>query len=297
MIKKLLIIITVLLSAVSIKAQEVIEISPLFEYPVAPQELSTIQEKCDYLLKNFWNNFNFKKKEPLDQHALNEAFHVYSTSFRYGSAKEVETSVDKLLKSLQGNPMLLLQFTKAAEENLYGPRADFWSDMLYLKFVDALEKNKKISAPRKARFLKQAAPLRTSATGNTAPSFWFEDAERASKQYFPMSTPTLLIFGNPDDTDWRLNRLRLDSNYRLADALNKGKVNILYIIPFDLSNWQDAVSNYNKRWTLGISENVGEVYDTRLNPSIFLIGTDGKIIKKNMHPDDAAEELLQLLNQ
>ncbi|MCH5231812.1 MAG: DUF5106 domain-containing protein [Muribaculaceae bacterium] len=296
--KKLILIFFIVIgSFVGLRAQrQVIQIAPLFEYPVAPEELESIQDKCNYLVKNFWNNFNFKGKQPVDQYALNEAFLVYVTTFQFASAKEVDSSVDKMIKNLNGNPGLLTQFVKAAEENLYGPRAEFWADGLYLKFVDALLKNKKIPESRKTRYAKQVAAIKESSVGKAAPSFWFQDRARASKQYFPMSTPTILIFGNPDNTDWRLARLKMDSNFNLSDALQKGKINILYIIPQESENWQSEVSNYNKYWTLGQSDDVKKHYDIRIDPAIYIIGSDGKIAEKNILPENAVTKILEMVN-
>lgn len=291
-----LILIFIICFFIKVQAQGIIEISPLFEYPVAPENIESLEEKCNYLVKNFWNEFNFKKKEPIDQYALNEAFGVYVTPMRYASKKESEQSVDKLISKISGNQTLLLQFTKAAEENLYGPRADFWSDELYLKFLDALIKNKKISDSRKEKYIHQAYSLRESQKGNMAPSFEFIDKEGNKKNYFPMSTPTMLIFGNPDDTDWRLSRLKMDSNFNLSDALAKGKVNILYIVTAPIENWYSNISNYNSRWTLGSASDQNFIYDTRLNPSIYIIGADGKIINKFMAPEVAVNSILELVN-
>lgn len=294
--KVLFIYISLFLSLGAVKAQNVIQVQPLFEYPVAPESMESLEDRCNYLVKVFWDNFNFKTKEAVDQYALNGAFQVYVTAFQFASAKEVEQSVDKLIKNLSGSPILLMQFGKAAEENLYGPRAEFWSDELYLKFAEAIIKNKKISDKRKTKYLTQESALSKSAIGNVAPSFWFEDKERASKQYFPMSTPTLLIFGNPDDTDWRLARLKMDTNFKFTKALDKGKINVLYIIPYDVDNWQQLVSNYNNHWTVGQSIDVPGKYDTRLNPSIFIVGADGKIAQKNLQAEEAMVAILELVN-
>lgn len=289
------------ISTVEIKSQ-VIEIQPLFEYPIPPEEMESLEERCNYLVKNFWNDFDFKKKQPIDQYALNEAFKVYCTAFQFASVKEIDQSVDKLISKISSDPVYLLQFTKAAEFNLYSPNADFWIDSIYLKFLDALVKNKKISENRKEKYIAQAKALRESATGNTAPTFSFTDLNGESKNYFPMSTPTLLIFGDPENTDWRLERLRMDSNFKLGEAIDKGKINILYIaIPASGSaplneDWKNAVSNYNKKWTIGTSDEAQKVYDTRLNPSIFLVGSDGKILYKNISAPQAVSLILELIN-
>lgn len=277
-------------------SQTVVEIPPLFEYPIAPENIESLDAKCDYIVKNFWNNFNFKSKQAVDQYALNEAFQVYTTAFQFASFKEVDSSIDKLLKNLSGNKILFLQFMKAAEENLYGPRAQYWSDPLYLKFLNSLIKDKKIPQNRKEKYIRQQKALTASKVGNEAPEFWFEDRERASKRYFPMSTPTLLVFGNPDNTDWRLERIRWDSNLSLSEAIDKGKVNILFIVPGNIPNWQNNVENYNKKWTVGQSENIAEIYDVRMNPAIYLIGPDGKILEKNIRVSDAVNLLLDQAN-
>lgn len=295
--KKIIQIIFLLISGLSLaQAQQIIEIKPLFEYPVAPEEMESLEDKCNYLVKNFWNDFDFKSKTSVDQYALNEAFQVYVTTFQFANVKEVDQSVDKLIKNISSSPILLLQFGKAAEEALYGPRADFWSDALYLKFVDAIIKNKKISNDRKAKYIKQASVLRESAIGKQAPMFWFQDRGRASKQYFPMSTPTMLIFGNPDDTDWRLERLKMDSNFKLTEALQKGKINILYILPEEPDNWAKMISNYNSLWTLGQSNDVNDHYDLRINPAIYIVGSDGKIVSKLLDSEEAVSTILELVN-
>lgn len=287
-----------LIVAVSLRvnAQTMIEVKPLFEYPVAPEEIKELDEKCNYLVKNFWNDFDFKSKNPVDQYALNDAFHVYSSAFRFASIKDVDQSVNNLIKNISSNPLLMQQFTKAAEENLYGPRADFWLDEVYLKFLDAYIKNKKIDKNKKNRYIRQAETLRKSAIGETAPVFWFEDRERASKRYFPMSTPTIIIFGDPDNTDWRLSRLRMESNYKLSDALEKGKINILFIVTKEDENWKNIVNNYNPRWTTGYSEDAAKSYDIRNAMSIFLVGGDGKILKKNLPVEEIVNNALEIIN-
>lgn len=296
--KKLIFILTCLFATCisNANAQRVIEIQPLFEYPVAPEELESLDKKCDYLVKNFWNNFDFKNKQSVDQYALNEAFGVFVTPMRYASVKEVDQAIDKLIGKISGNPLLLLQFTKAAEEKLYGPRADFWSDAIYLKFLDAVLKNKKIAENRKKKYSAQAEALHKSALGNSAPSFEFTDINGEKKTYYPMSTPTLLIFGDPDDTDWRLARLKMDSNFQLGEALDKGKVNILYIVPSVSENWKQSLSNYDNHWTIGESSNLSEIYDTRLNPSIYVVSSDGKILDKFISPEQAVANVLELVN-
>lgn len=279
-----------------IRSQEIIEIEPLFEYPVAPDELPTLSEKSDYLVAHFWDGFDFKNKEAVNQMALNDAFRVYTSPLRYANLNVANQGVDKLIEKISGNPTLLLQFTKAAEEALYGPRADFWIDEIYLKFLDAIIKNKKVPENRKNRLQQQARVLRASKVGSTAPSFSFENKKGEESKYFPMTTPTVIIFSDPENTDWRLLRLRLETNMLLSQAVDKGKINILFIIPTETDNWQESVSNYSDKWVLGKGKDILNSIDLRAMPSAYVIGSDGNLLMKNVSVESAVNVALSLLD-
>ena len=280
-----------------INAQEKIVLEPLFEYPVAPEELESMSERCDYLVTHFWDNFDLKQKNAVDQNALNHAFNVYITSLSYSNAKNSLPEVEKLLKQLSKNHVLLTQFVKAAEENLYGVRADYWNDDLYLKFLDVFFKNKDIPEQRKTKYRKQYDIINTSKLGGKMPQFIFTDKNNKEGKYFPMSTPTLLIFGDPSDPDWRFSRLKMETNIPLSQALDRGKVNILYIVSTPLPEWTNETKNYPEKWTIGKNDEIGNIVDIRLNPSVYLVGSDSNIILKNSELEMAITRLLDLVNE
>lgn len=274
-------------------AQNIIEIDPLFEYPVAPEELPTMYEKSNYIVEHFWDNFDLKTKRAVDQNALNHAFKVYSTALRFADRDKSLAANQKLLNNISKNPTLLLQFVKAAEENIYGPRAEVWMDEVYTQFLKAITSNKNISKSRKERYASQLSALSNTAEGMLAPKFSFENRNGNTSNYFPMSTPTLIIFGDPWNTDWRMARLKMESNLPLIQALDKGKINILYILPEEKDGWKSTVENYSSKWTVGAGDKLNAIYDMRVSPSIYVIGNDGKILKKNISLPDALDLLIQ----
>lgn len=290
---KILLSLCLFLTGFCIKAQQVIEIQPLFEYPVAPEELTTLTDKSEYVVTHFWEPLDTKNQQAVVQMALDHAFEVFSSAVKWSKPDVANQAVDKLLSRVSGNPTLLYQLTKSAERYFYSPNADFWPDDLYLKFIDATLKNKKISDRNKEKYRKQAQTLRNTKVDNTAPKFDFEEADGKISSYFPMSTPTLLIFGDPEDTDWRMARLRLETNTALSQALDKGKINILYIVDKTEGDWKNTVSNYPSNWKVGKGIDLDSIYDIRLNPTIYLIGSDGKIKDKYMLLETAVTQVLE----
>lgn len=296
-----------IMTATSVSAQEespttqevdygVTYVDPLFEYPVAPEELSDFNAKCDWLATNFWNPLNLKSKEAVDQVKLNHAFNVYATTAQYASKDKVNAALDKLLKGMQKNPTLLFQFTKAAEESLYGPRAEVWIDELYVKILKSALGNKKFPKNRRPRYEEQLKQLENTLIGGTPATFEFKRANGDEARYFPMSTPTIIIFGDPGCDDCRMSRLRMESNVAFSKAVSDGKLNVLYIIPDAEPGWEKEIADYPKAWATGASDTVSGIYDLREIPDIYLIGADGKIIAKHIGTLQAMRMALDLLN-
>lgn len=277
--------------------QNIIEIDPLFEYPMAPEEIEGLSAKSNYLVDHFWDPMDFKAKTSVDQNALNDAMNVYTAPLRWADKSKADAAVDRLLEKVSKNPTLLVQFTKAAEETMYSPRAEVWIDGLYLKFLNAFLKNKKMSEARKKYYSAQLTRLTNTLVGNKAPTFTFTGRNNKAETYMPMSTPTMIIFGNPNNPDWRLARLKLETNVQLTKAVDQGKLNILYLIPYEDSSWENAVSNYPAKWTTGMAPNAGNELDLRVSPSIYVIGSDGKIIAKNITLDNALRALFEQIDK
>lgn len=271
-------------------------VEPLFEYPIAPEELSDFSAKCDWLAENFWNPLDVKNQNAVDQVKLNHAFQVYATTAQYAAKDKVNAALDKLLKNIQKNPTLLVQFTKAAEETIYGPRAEVWIDELYVKILKSALASKKFPKTRRARYESQLKQLENTLVGGIPAMFEFKRANGDDARYFPMSTPTIIIFGDPGCEDCRMACLRLETNVAFNKAVNDGKLNVLYIIPDADEGWEKEVTGYPKTWAVGASDTVAEIYDLRDTPDIYLIDADGKIIAKHIGVMTAIQKSLELIN-
>lgn len=272
----------------------VLYLEPLFEYPIAPEEITEFREKCNWLAENFWNPLDIKAKDAVDQARLNHAFKVYASTVQYADKDRVTAAVDRLMKALQKNPMMLYQFIKAAEENIYGPRAEFWIDELYARMLRAALDNKKFPKTKRPRYELQLKQLENTKVGDEPAKFDFIRANGDVAQYFPMSTPTVIIFGDPDCDQCSLGKLRMQANVAFSKAVTDGKINVLFIIPDPEDGWQAKVADFPKSWTVGASGSVSDIYDLRDVPEVYVIGSDGKLINKHIGIVDAMNITLSL---
>lgn len=292
----LLLLAAMMIPALDVPAQaddEVIVIQPLFEYPSAPDSVTALSARSNYLMSHFWDQMDFKSKKAVNQMALNDAFNVYITAMRFADEADAEKSLADLHKRLEKNPVLQLQFTLAAEETLYGPRAEVFNDHVYLQFIDNLMKNKKVSKERKARFRHQGKILHNTLIGSMPPTFDYETPTGTTSTFYPNGVITLIEFGDPDCDECRLSKLKLETDVSFNDLLDRGKVNVLFIIPDPSTGWQTEVAGYSPKWHVGASDKVADLYDLRSTPSIYVIDGEGKVLAKNISVAGAIEYVKQ----
>lgn len=261
---------------------EQIVIEPLFEYPTAPEEMEGLEPRSNWLVEHFWDSMNFKDKTSVDQNALNHAFAVYVTPMRFASEAASEASVTKLLADIAKNPVLSIQFAKAAEEALYGPRAEVWNDPLFIRFLDNVIKNKGIKKDRKVRYQRIRSRLSNTLRGTVPPEFDYTTPDGKLSHYRPDGVITIIEFGDPSCDECRMAKLKMDTNVTLSNLVDKGKVNILFVMPDPDEGWQSLLKDYPAKWHVGASETVSDIYDIRQAPTLYVIDREGKVAAKNV---------------
>lgn len=264
-------------------------IPPLFDYPTAPEEIEGLQAKSDWLMDHFWDGMDFKNKTTVDQNALNDAFRTYVTPLRFADNLKAEASVKKLLTDISKNGALSWQFAKAAEEALYGPRAEVWNDDIFLLFIDNVLKNKNIKKDRKQRYERLGKILRNSKRGSIPPEFDYITIDGKTAHYHPNGIITVLFFGDPSDSESRYTALRLSTEVRFSKLVELGKINVLYVISSDVNDWQKELDNLPANWHAGKSGTVIDQYDLRITPALYVIDREGKVAAKNINVDSAMQ--------
>lgn len=270
-------------------------LEPLFEYPVAPDELVDLEARSNYIISNFWRQFDFDKKF-VGQSQLNHAFGVFVSAMPWANKKVVVDAVDHLLDKLKKKPGLMYQFTVAAEENLYGPRADYWIDDVYLKFLKAIVKQKKIPAAGERKYANQYAALSNTIKGNPMPEVMV-NSENGMSRIIP-SGITIIQFGNMNNADSRQEKLLLELDSDIKACLASGKLDLWYVevpsVPEGM-DYSELESEIDNNWHCGVSsKDLASKIDIRRIPSFYLIDGDNRIILKNVRAADIKSALREL---
>lgn len=278
----------------------VLTLPPLFEYPVAPEDLSW-EARSNWLVEHFWDNFDHKQKS-VGQHQLIHAFKTYVVPMHFADRDVTLKSVKSLISKIKNNPTLLLQFTQAAEHTIYSPEtADIYIDEVYVDMVKAMLANKKIPKIRKARYNAQLKALENCLEGNAMPEFAYTDKDGGETKFKHAGVPTIIEFGDYDCSDCRMTRLRLETDIKLQQLVEEGKARIMFISPDvdqeDAENWKTGIKDLPSTWTAGRAEGLEDNIDLRHTPCLYLIDASGKIISKNATTDKARSYIKTAVTQ
>lgn len=283
--RQIILTIAVAFSAIlSLNAQDT-----YFQYPQAPDNLATLQERTTYLVAHFWDRCNIESALS-SRDKFKKAFTDYVSFMPYANADTIHSSISSLIKSVKKSPENMLILGQIAEETLYGDSAAIWSDELYLPFAQAVVDTKKIPETYKARFRHHANILSKSQLGMVIPSFKsFDRYGKRTSVTDTISTPlTLLMVNDPECEDCLFVKTRLSANIKANQLISERKLTIVSIYPDNAdSYWKDAAKNYPDNWIAIAAPEVDSCLDLRMTPSIYILDKDRRIIAKNIDIDSA----------
>lgn len=257
-----------------------------FEYPQAPESLTTLSERANFVVEHFWDRCNLKSAFS-SRDKMAKAFRDYVTYMQFATKDTTITSINKLIKEVQKKPKNMLTLAQIAEETLYGDSALFWSDELYLQFTNAVIKTKKISKADKARYEHHTKILTNSLTNSTLPNFEYETPNGEKQQFDSIKAPAIILFFNDIDcTDCQLAKVRLATDINLNKLIDLGVIKIVSIYPGEANEeWKMEASNYPKNWIVGACNDIYDMFDMRVIPTIYQLDDNHKIIAKNLNVD------------
>lgn len=276
--KLLLMVAVALLWHAGVMAQE-----PLFKYPVAPDTCSTLESRCDYIVTNFWENYDLTK--PIkDEERFAKAFEDYVDFFKYANRTIVLSAIRSLMFKAQSNASNFAKIGALAERALYGENAVYWSDEAYLPFAEAMAGSKQMKKDIRNHYSAQVEKIKRNELGATMPQIEWTDAGGNRRKLAEVKATGLVIVLLTDGgMDSDMARLRLSTDVVINDMISQGEVAIVDITMGKADGaWMNKAKTYPENWLVGASSDLNKTLDVRFVPSAYIVDPQGKILNKNV---------------
>lgn len=262
-----------------------------FSLPTIPSNLIAPEQRGEYLVLHYWDNFPFADTTLINNAEVTEqAFVDYINLFPHTSIETVATSISSMLdKATDGNKAMYDNFVDLYDKYLYDPNSPFRQEDFYIPVLRSIINSDKIEEIEKVRPRYRLELAMKNRLGNIAADFTFVQRNgRKMKLSDVRSEYTILFFNNPDCHDCA--RVK-----ELLSQYSNPKVKIVAIYPDEeVELWKKA--DYPKCWINGHNTTIRteNSYDLKAIPTLYLLNRDKRVVLKDAPVEIIMEKLSKL---
>ena len=254
----------------------------LFPYPVPPEEMTTLNERCDYLVSHFWERCDLKAAQSTKER-LHNCFGDWVSFMPYAHADTVHSTINRILNNNRKKGQIILALARMAEAWTYSDTTSIFSEEIYYPFAKAAAECKKIDKVDRMRYAMHAQIIENSKLGGTMKYLEYEKPDGSNGSIADVRTQMIVVlFSNDDCDECALARVRLSANLDANALIKAGLLTVMYIEttgPTD--SWKAAASSYPENWVIGAMSDADEYFRLDRYPTIYLVDSRHKILAKD----------------
>lgn len=272
---------------ITVSADESASLGRFFPYPTVPDRITSLHERCNYLITHFWDRCNFKNafsSYPL----MNATVGDFLSFMPYATADTAHIAITELISKVKKNPKHTLALATMAKGYLMSDTAEYVSEELYLPFAQAVADNKKIPAADREPFAREARIIANSQIGARINDMTLVHPDGTTSLLSAHGAPMILLFFTSDsDSGSAMARLRLSADYALNKMIAEQRLHIVNIhTGNDIDKWQTWAAGAPENWVTARCDEANELYDLRVLPEIVYLNRKFKVLGKNLSVDD-----------
>lgn len=233
-----------------------------FPYPSVPAELTTPQERADFLVRHYWDNINFQDTTLIHKGNMMEQGFVNFIDLLPRLGKLEQIGIQHFVNQSFGkNETYDKYLRELAERYLYTASSPMRNDTLYCHLLTAINLLSCTSEAEREQNLFLITGLNKNKVGDRATDFAYSDSQGNSHLISDISTPyTLLYMYNPDCETCHEVEKELNLESSLKDT------SLITIVKVDAMARRDLWRNYY----------------FRSFPTLYLLDKDQKVVLKDV---------------
>ncbi len=257
--------------------------------PKVPAVITDPQQKTDFLIMHYWDNFDFTDTAYIWLPDITEqAFAGYITLFSQSSPGIIEKSIGTMLdKARKSNKAMYNYFVDLFDKYFYDPNSPWRQEEYYIPVLQHIIRSDKVDELEKVRPRYRLEMALKNRVGTAANDFTFTLANGKKGRLSTISSFfVILFFNNPDCPDC----VRVKE---ILSQITDKNIKIVAIYPDnEVELWRHT--KYPDRWINGYNNTTirnKQLYDLKAIPCLYLLDKDKKVILKDVQ----VERLLQYL--
>lgn len=275
------------------RAEKTAEVTPeKFPYPEIPVMISDAGEKRVFLLKHYWDMFDFS-----DSLFVNSGSMVKEGFANYLSLlieREVDVNLlmecmDNLCSGMEKYPYSRRMFMDLNDNYLYDPNSPYYNEKIYLIYLERMLKSGFLDEAEKSGLVFKRDLIRRNMPGNMATDFYYymENGNKMSMSNTKVKGDYLLmVFYAPECPSCMETMQTMTEDRLLDEAVRNGRLTVLAVYTEgDEKEWKESCRKLPDIWIKGndrmmIMDNA--LYDLKAMPSLYLLDKQKKVMLKDV---------------
>lgn len=270
--------------------------------PEIPVALVTIEAKTEYLIKHFWENYDFTDTVAISKPEYAEQILVnYLSMLTAADEVTARNCLGQLAEDMRKDSVVYAWFDEKLEHYLYDPNSPMRNEEYYIAVLEGMLNSGKYQLVEKIRPEFRMHMLLKNRKGNRAENFSFmlKGGKKASL-YDLKSTFTLLLLYDPECENCRhaidemVHSSVIQDLTTITHTVREAPMKVLTVcVEHDTDSWQQHLSMLPEHWLNGFDEKHQirdkELYDLRSFPSLYLLDRDKRVILKDVDVQDVID--------
>lgn len=276
------------------ETKTVIEKTPvsLYKVPAIPNYIVESTEKAEYLMKHYWDNYNFNDTTILNQKMPEQAFADFLHICNNIEDKQAISGMNTFLNYAENDSIVFYYFLKLSDKYLYNPNSPYRNEPLYVLFLKKALSKGLLDETQKIICQKRLDLCIKNNIGAKAEDFTISYNDNSKTKLHKIFSEYLVIyFHNPECDECKNVSKIMQESQLIENLINTGKLNILTVYTDeDLSIWKKHYTELPTNWINTYNNNAEvknlEIYDLKAIPTLYLLDKNKNVIMKDAKIED-----------
>ena len=258
-----------------------------FKRPDVPTMITDPNLRLEYAIKHYWDYFDFEDTTYIPTPDITEQAWVdyIDLLFHLPLNRAQEEMKTMMTKSAQNSKKLFEYFTEMADKYFYDPNSPVRNEELYIPVLEVMIQTTVLDDTEKIRPQYRLDWAYKNRIGSKSTDFQYTEITGQTGMVFQINANYLLLFFNHPECSACIEHVESIRNSAIINMLlQERKLKILSIYSdSDLDEWKRNHAIYPSEWIISYDKSftIGEKYDLKASPTLYLLDKDKKVILKD----------------
>ena len=255
-----------------------------FQLPEVPTMLQSVEERLNYVVEHYWDNFDFQDTAYIHLPEVTEqAIANYVDLLGRTTSDIASSALQNTLKSAMKEPKMLKYLNSQLRRYMTDPNSPIRNEELYEPAAQFLSTATSIDETIRIKATRDLKLIKLNRRGSIANNFSYRLPDGKVQALHQVLSPmTLLLFFDPDCHTCS----EVIEELKASPILNQAYLQIVTIYPEgDADIWRDYLPKLPQNWINGHDYTLTvlnrELYNLNAMPTLYLLDAEKRVLVKD----------------